>query len=227
MIGNVGTAVVMFPILRRYSETLSLSYVASRIDRVDADRGRRDQSALGRHAARQPGLRRSGRTERRLTSWDRPSSRSTTGRSCSGPDSASVSTAAVGWMMYRTGLMPPRLAMLGVVGGPLIFASSIAGAVRGLPAGRPARPLRDPRGGLRTVICDLPDRQGVQTVAHPSPTRLERETAVTKHRSSCERGSPSMRSVRFAGTTSLLPCAIGSHPQDEKRYPYTAHASAQ
>ena len=31
MIGNVGTAVVMFPILRRYSETLSLSYVASRI----------------------------------------------------------------------------------------------------------------------------------------------------------------------------------------------------
>ena len=30
MIGNVGTAVVMFPILRRYSETLSLSCVASR-----------------------------------------------------------------------------------------------------------------------------------------------------------------------------------------------------
>ena len=30
MIGNVGTAVVMFPILRRYSETLSLGYVASR-----------------------------------------------------------------------------------------------------------------------------------------------------------------------------------------------------
>jgi hypothetical protein len=30
MIGNVGTAVVMFPSLRRYSETLSLSYVAWR-----------------------------------------------------------------------------------------------------------------------------------------------------------------------------------------------------
>jgi hypothetical protein len=30
MIGNIGTAVVMFPILRRQSETLSLSYVASR-----------------------------------------------------------------------------------------------------------------------------------------------------------------------------------------------------
>jgi hypothetical protein len=28
--------------------------------------------------------------------------------------------------MYSSGLMPPRLAMLGVIGGPLIFASSIA-----------------------------------------------------------------------------------------------------
>jgi hypothetical protein len=28
--------------------------------------------------------------------------------------------------MYRTGLMPPRLAILGVVGGPLILVSSIA-----------------------------------------------------------------------------------------------------
>ena len=28
--------------------------------------------------------------------------------------------------MDRTGLMPPRLAMLGVIGGPLIFVSSIA-----------------------------------------------------------------------------------------------------
>ena len=28
--------------------------------------------------------------------------------------------------MYRTGLMPPRLAMLGMIGGPLIFVSAIA-----------------------------------------------------------------------------------------------------
>jgi hypothetical protein len=59
----------MFPILRRYSETLSLSYVASRM--IEA-------------------------------------------------------TILLGWMMYRTELMPPRLAMLGVIGGPLIFLSSIA-----------------------------------------------------------------------------------------------------
>ncbi|HYQ84105.1 MAG TPA: DUF4386 domain-containing protein, partial [Rubrobacter sp.] len=32
----------------------------------------------------------------------------------------------LGWMMYRTGLMPRGLALLGVVGGPLIFLSAIA-----------------------------------------------------------------------------------------------------
>jgi hypothetical protein len=37
-----------------------------------------------------------------------------------------VNGILLGWMMYRTGLMPPRLAMFGVIGGPLIFASSIA-----------------------------------------------------------------------------------------------------
>ena len=37
-----------------------------------------------------------------------------------------VNGILLGWMMYRTGLMPPRLALLGVIGGPLIFLSSIA-----------------------------------------------------------------------------------------------------
>ena len=36
-----------------------------------------------------------------------------------------VNGILLGWMMYRTGLMPPRLAMLGVIGGPLIFVSAI------------------------------------------------------------------------------------------------------
>ena len=68
MIANVGTAVVMFPILRRQSESLLLG----------------------------PGF-------------------------CVG-----VNGILLGYLMYRTGLMPPRLAALGILGGPLIFASSIA-----------------------------------------------------------------------------------------------------
>ncbi len=37
-----------------------------------------------------------------------------------------VNGILLGYLMYSTGLMPPRLAMFGVVGGPLIFGSSIA-----------------------------------------------------------------------------------------------------
>ena len=36
-----------------------------------------------------------------------------------------VNDVLLGYLMYRTGLMPPRLAMIGLIGGPLIFASKI------------------------------------------------------------------------------------------------------
>jgi hypothetical protein len=37
-----------------------------------------------------------------------------------------VNGLLLGYLMYRTGLMPPRLALLGVIGGPLIFLSATA-----------------------------------------------------------------------------------------------------
>ena len=37
-----------------------------------------------------------------------------------------VNDILLGYLMYSTGLMPPPLAMIGVIGGPLIFASKIA-----------------------------------------------------------------------------------------------------
>ena len=92
MIGNVGTAVVMFPILRRFSETLSLSYVASRTIEATIIGARSACSPSSPCATTWP--RPSAPTEPRSTSRGRPWSRSTTGRSCSGRDSASVSTAS-------------------------------------------------------------------------------------------------------------------------------------
>jgi hypothetical protein len=32
----------------------------------------------------------------------------------------------LGWLMYRTGLVPRGMAMLGLIGGPLAFASGVA-----------------------------------------------------------------------------------------------------
>ena len=126
MIGNVGTAVVMFPILRRYSETLSLSYVASRtIEATIIGVGAisllsvvtlRDDLAAG-IGANGTSLDIAGRTLVAIHDWT----------FLFGPGfCVGVNGILLGWLMYRTGLMPPRLAMLGVIGGPLIFLSAIA-----------------------------------------------------------------------------------------------------
>ena len=126
MIGNVGTAVVMFPILRRYSETLSLSYVASRtieatiigvgaISLLSVVTLRDDLAAsIGADGT---SLDIAGQTLVAIHDWT----------FLLGPGfCVGVNGILLGWLMYRTGLMPPRLAMLGVIGGPLIFVSSIA-----------------------------------------------------------------------------------------------------
>ncbi len=126
MIGNVGTAVVMFPILRRYSETLSLSYVASRtiestvigigaISLLSVVTLRDDLAAsIGADGT---SLDIAGQTLVAIHDWT----------FLFGPGfCVGVNGILLGWLMYRTGLMPPRLAILGVIGGPLIFVSAIA-----------------------------------------------------------------------------------------------------
>jgi hypothetical protein len=126
MIGNVGTAVVMFPILRRYSEILALSYVASRtIEATIIGVGAisllsivtlRDDLAAS-IGADGTSLDVVGQTLVAIHDWT----------FLFGPGfCVGVNGILLGWLMYRTGLMPPRLAMLGVIGGPLIFVSSIA-----------------------------------------------------------------------------------------------------
>ena len=54
-------------------------------------------------------------------------SRSTTGRSCSGPAfCVGVNGLVLGYLFYKSGLVPRWMAIFGLVGGPLIFASAIA-----------------------------------------------------------------------------------------------------
>ncbi len=121
IIANIGTAVVIFPIVKRQSEDLALGYVTARIFEcmfilvgIVAVLG---IVTLQHHA---PGAT---------------------------PGSVAFTLAAfkdwtfllgpgwvVGWgnglilgyLMYRSGLVPPRMAWLGLVGGPLIIVSGTA-----------------------------------------------------------------------------------------------------
>ena len=123
VIAQIGVAIVMFPILRRYSEILSLGYVASRImESAVIAVGAisllsiltlRDDLAGSADPAT---LEIAGQTLVAVHDWT----------FLFGPGfCVGVNGILLGWMMWRTGLMPQGLALFGVVGGPLIFASAI------------------------------------------------------------------------------------------------------
>ena len=153
ILANVGTAVVVFPILRRQNELLALGYVAARIIECVFIAGG-IILVLGVVSLRHDS-----------------------------PDAAdlAVSLAALkdwtflfgpgfmvpwgnglilGYLMYSSGLVPRRMAWLGLIGGPLLLLSSIGtlfdwwepGTTRASPLGHPRVLVRvvarDLRGGL-------------------------------------------------------------------------------
>ena len=125
-IAQIGVAVVMFPILRRKSESLALGYVASRIvestivcvgliSLLSLLTLRQDLAAsVGGNGG---SLVIAGRTLVAIHKWT----------FLVGPGfCVAVNDVLLGYLMYATGLMPRRLAMFGLIGGPLLFAASIA-----------------------------------------------------------------------------------------------------
>jgi Domain of unknown function (DUF4386) len=124
-ITGIGTAVVLWPIVRRQSETLALSYVASRvmesgvivvglISLMSVVTLREDFAGTGADAG---SLTVAGESLVAIHDWT----------FLLGPGfCVGVNGLVLGYLMYRSGLVPRQIAMLGVVGGPLIFASSIA-----------------------------------------------------------------------------------------------------
>ena len=119
IIANIGTAVVLFPILRRQNEILAVGYVTARIvecvfiavgilavltvvtlgqERSDAEAG----SIAYALAA--------------LKDWTFILGRGS---------SSAGQPLILGHLMYRSGLVPRRLAMLGLIGGPLNILSGL------------------------------------------------------------------------------------------------------
>jgi hypothetical protein len=124
IIANIGTAVVLFPILKRQSEPLALGFVTARLvesafiavgvlsllaivtvrkDAAGADAG--SLTAIGQALVA-------------IKNWT----------FLLGPGFVvGIGNGMIlGYLMYRSGLVPRRMAMLGLVGGPLVCASGIA-----------------------------------------------------------------------------------------------------
>jgi hypothetical protein len=124
-ITNIGTAVVLWPIVRRQSETLALGYVASRtvesvfivvglISLLSVLTLRQD---LAGAAADAGSLTIAGHSLVAIHDWT----------FLIGPSfCVGVNDLLLGYLFYRSGLVPSWMARLGLFGGPLIFASSIA-----------------------------------------------------------------------------------------------------
>jgi hypothetical protein len=121
IIANVGTAVVPYAVFKRYSEGLALGYVAARlvesmfiaigIISLLAFLFMRQEGTAGTDAAL---------GEAFVAIYDRAF--------LIGPGFfAGVANGMIlGYLMYRSGLVPRGMAILGLIGGPLVAASGIA-----------------------------------------------------------------------------------------------------
>ncbi len=139
IVTNIGCAVVLFPLLKRHNEGLALAYVAARIVEctfilvglisVLAIATVR-QHAAGADASVVAAI---GTALLAIHDWT----------FLLGPGfSDGIGTGLIlGWLMYRSGIVSRRMALFGVIGGPLLFTSGIAvllgvipqfGAVQGL-----------------------------------------------------------------------------------------------
>jgi hypothetical protein len=131
---NIGTAVVLFPVLKRQSEALSLGFVGARIA---------ESTFIAAGILAVLGIVSLG--------TDDP-----------GASSLAVSLAAIkdwtfllgpgvvvgignglilGYLLYRSGLVPRRMAMLGMIGGPVLLAAGMGFLFGAIEAGGTAQSL--------------------------------------------------------------------------------------
>jgi hypothetical protein len=124
IIANIGTAVVLFPVLKRQDEVLALGYVTARIvESVFIAVGILSLLTIvtlrQNPAGADPGsLVAVGRSLVALHDW--------TFRLGPGFTVGVGNGLLLGYLMYRSALVPRRLAILGLIGGPLIIASGTA-----------------------------------------------------------------------------------------------------
>lgn len=122
-IANIGTAVVLFPILRRVNESVALGYVAARV-MESALIGVGILSVLSIVTLRESG----GTDEGALLVAARSLVAVHDWTFLLGPGflAGFGNGLLLGYLMYRSGLVPRGMALVGLIGGPLLCLSGIA-----------------------------------------------------------------------------------------------------
>jgi hypothetical protein len=125
IITQIATAVVIYPLVRRQSETVSLGYVTARLmESVFAAIGLMSIisvvnviDALGAGGAEAAALTAQGTSLVNTYEW----------AFLFGPGLvAGIGNGLLlGYLMYRSALVPPRMALLGLIGGPLLILSFV------------------------------------------------------------------------------------------------------
>lgn len=121
IIANVGTATVLYRIIRRQSEAGALSYVTARImESVFIGIGVIAMLTLLFLREESPAIGDAAFGQLLLGVYDRAF--------LLGPGffAGLANGVILGWLMYRSGLVPRGMAMLGLVGGPLLLLSAAA-----------------------------------------------------------------------------------------------------
>jgi len=139
IVTNIGCAVVLFPLLKKNGEGLALGYVAARIVEctfilvgilaVLAIVTLRQTAT----AADGGSLALMGKTLLAIKNWT----------FLLGPGfTDGIGTGLIlGYLMYNSGLVSRRMALFGVVGGPLLAASGIAVLMGAIPQGSPVQSI--------------------------------------------------------------------------------------
>jgi hypothetical protein len=152
IIANIGTAVVLYPILKRQNEILALGFLTARVvgctfiaigilSLLSVVTLR--QEAAGADAT---SLVTAGKSLVAIQDWT----------FLLGPGFfVGVGNGLIlGYMMYTSRLVPRGMAMLGLIGGPLIIASRVAilfGVIEAGGGGRPSLPSRSSFGSCRSA----------------------------------------------------------------------------
>jgi len=165
IIANIGTALALFPILKRQNEGLALGYVTARLVEcgfiavgilsVLAVVTLR-QDAAGADA---DSLVVAGQSLIAIKDWT----------FLLGPGFVvGVGNGLLlGYLMYRSGLIPRGMAMLGLVGGPLVCASGIAVMFGAFDAGSAAQAIYLTVKGFKksSAVLDATPRAGLRAAA--------------------------------------------------------------